>query len=235
MSQLHVHRPRTLQPHAHQPLAPQSGQRQQRAHSVSFAVVLAGIGLLVIGLNGHAPPRWSPPPVPPKSAAAGAAARAPAEAGLARSVPVSVRIPAIGVNARVISLGTAPGGEIAVPPLSEPMVASWYDLGPAPGQTGTAVLLGHVDAASVGPAVFYRLGDLRPGDLAFVPRRDGRTAAFQVTAVRMYPQHAFPAARIYTSGRRPELRLITCGGQFDWQTHLYLDRIVVYASYIGSK
>ena len=237
-------------------------RRRERAAArpVSFAVLLAGIGLLVIGLNGHAPPRWSPPPVPPGSAAeatttdgpvrdgvlphgairAGAAARDRHAAGAAagsigRSAPVSVQIPAIGVNARVISLGVAAGGEIGVPPLSEPMVASWYNLGPAPGQAGTAVLLGHVDAASVGPAVFYSLGALRPGDLVYVRRRDARTAVFRVTAVRMYPEDAFPAARIYAGGGRPELRLIPCGGQFDGQTHMSLDRVVVFAGYIGAR
>jgi hypothetical protein len=211
-------------------------RRPERAGTrpVSFAVLLAGVGLLVIGLNGHAP-RWSPPPAPPQSAAANSAPlpRSRHAGGLTRSVPVLVDVPAIGVRARVIPLGVAPGGQIAVPSLSTPFLASWYDLGPAPGQIGTAVLLGHVDAAGVGPAVFYRLGDLRPGDLVYVSRRDHRTPVFRVTAVRMYPEDSFPAARLYASNRRPELRLITCGGQFDWQTHLYLDRVVVFAVYAG--
>jgi hypothetical protein len=201
----------------------------------SFAVLLAGAGLLVVGLNGHAP-RWSPPPAPPQSGSVAAprpAARTHAHGGLGRSVPVSLQVPAIGVNARIIPLGVEPDGQIGVPSLRTPFLASWYDLGAAPGQAGTAVLLGHVDAAGVGPAVFYRLGELRPGNLVYVARRDHRTVPFRVTAVRLYPENGFPAARVYAWTGRPELRLITCGGQFDWQTHMYLDRVVVFATYAG--
>jgi len=154
---------------------------------------------------------------------------------MSRSVPVSVAIPAIGVQAQIIPLGLDADGGVAVPSLSTPFLASWYDRGPTPGQAGAAVLLGHVDAASVGPAVFYRLGDLRPGNLVYVTRRDGRTAVFRVSSVGLYPQDAFPAARVYQYSRYPTLRLITCGGQFDWQTHLYLDRTIVFATYAGSR
>jgi sortase (surface protein transpeptidase) len=152
---------------------------------------------------------------------------------MSRSIPVVVRIPAIGVRARIIPLGVYPDGEVAVPSLSTPFLTSWYDRGPTPGQPGAAVLLGHVDAAGVGPAVFYRLGDLRPGDLVYVTRRDRRTAVFRVTSVRMYPRNAFPAMRVYGPTRRPALRLVTCGGQFDWATHSYLDRTIVFADFAG--
>jgi sortase (surface protein transpeptidase) len=206
-----------------------------------FAVVLVGAGLLVGGLSGHAPPPWSPPPVPGPGAAgdngrsltALHSGRGPKPMG--RSVPVSVSIPAIGVNAQVISLGLDAAGGVAVPPLSEPFLASWFDRGPAPGQAGSAVLLGHVDAAGVGPAVFYRLGDLMPGDVVDVTRRDGRTAIFRVTSVGLYSENAFPSGRVYADTRMPSLRLITCGGAFDWSTHLYLDRTIVWATFIGQR
>jgi hypothetical protein len=207
----------------------------------SFAVVLVGVGLLVVGLSGHAPPPWSPPPVPPASAlGATGSSRTAAESRhgpkpMSRSAPVSVRIAAIGVNAQVIPLGLDADGGVAVPPLSEPFVASWFDRGPAPGQPGSAVLLGHVDASGVGPAVFYRLGDLAPGDLIDVTRRDGQTAVFRVTSVGLYSQNAFPAGRVYADTRVPSLRLITCGGAFDWNTHLYLDRTIVWATFAGQR
>jgi Sortase domain len=214
--------------------------RHAGARPANFAVAMMGAGLLAVGLSGHAP-RWSPPPVPPASAAIPAvvpvAATQSRRSGrvMSRSVPVSVAIPAIGVQAQIIPLGLDADGGVAVPSLSTPFLASWYDRGPTPGQAGAAVLLGHVDAASVGPAVFYRLGDLRPGNLVYVTRRDGRTAVFRVSSVGLYPQDAFPAARVYQYSRYPTLRLITCGGQFDWQTHLYLDRTIVFATYAGSR
>jgi hypothetical protein len=212
--------------------------RNAGTRPVNFAVVLVGAGLLVVGLSGHAAP-WSPPPAPPPAAAipVAVAAAEPRHTvhTLTRSAPVTVDIPAIGVNAQVIALGVDADGGVAVPSLSTPFLVSWFDRGPAPGQAGAAVLLGHVDAAGVGPAVFYRLGDLRQGNLVYVSRRDGRTAVFRVTSVGLYSEDAFPASRVYQYTRYPTLRLITCGGQFDWDTHLYLDRTIVFATYTGSR
>ena len=205
---------------------------------IMAAIWIMGAGLLVIGVNGELH-RWSPPPVPPASAdrpltAAGdgtgaGRGRGGADAPLARSVPVSLRIPAIGVNARVIPLGLTAGGGVAVPPLSAPFVTSWYDRGSAPGEDGPAVLLGHVDAAAVGPAVFYKLGDLVPGDLVYVTRRDRRTAVFRVTAVALYPEQRFPTKQVYGFTPNPTLRLITCGGDYDKKTHEYLGNTIAYA------
>jgi len=211
---------------------------------IMAAISFMGAGLLVIGVNAELH-RWSPPPVPPAAARPLAAAalgdtgagrgRGGPAALLPESVPVSLKIPAIGVNARVISLGLDASGGVAVPPLSTPFVTSWYDRGPAPGQDGPAVLLGHVDAAGVGPAVFYKLGDLVPGDLVYVTRKDHRTAVFRVTAVRLYPEQDFPAKEVYGYTPHPALRLITCGGDYDERTHHYLDRIIAFAVYAGER
>jgi hypothetical protein len=207
------------------------------------AISIMGAGLLVIGVNGELH-RWSPPPVPPATAArpvTAAAGGVAATAGhvpggpLPRSVPVLVRIPAIGVDARIIPLGLDAGGGVAVPSLSTPFLASWYDRGSAPGEDGPAVLLGHVDAAAVGPAVFYKLGDLVSGDLVYVTRKDRRTAVFRVTAVALYPEQSFPSHEVYGDTPGPTLRLVTCGGDFDQQTHHYLDRTVVFAVYAGQR
>jgi hypothetical protein len=209
---------------------------------IMAAICIIGGGLLVIGVNAELH-RWTPPPAPPAAAAPppAAARGATTAAGrvkggpLPRSVPVSLKIPAIGVTARVIPLGLDPGGGVAVPSLHTPFLTSWYDKGPTPGEDGPAVLLGHVDAASVGPAVFYKLGDLAPGDLVYVGRRDHRTAVFRVTAVAMYPEQRFPSHDVYGSTPNPTLRLITCGGDYDQQTHHYLDRTVAFAVYTGER
>jgi sortase (surface protein transpeptidase) len=215
---------------------------------IMLAIWLIGAGLLVIGVNAQLP-RWAPPPVPSPAAArppqaaipraralaAGHRRGDPGTAPMPRSVPVSLRIPAIGVKARVIPLGLDADGGAAVPSLSTPFLTSWYDRGPAPGEAGPAVLLGHVDSAAVGPAVFYKLGDLVPGDLVYVTRRDHRTAVFRVTAVALYPEQDFPAKQVYGFTARPTLRLVTCGGDFDEQTHRYLDRTIAFAAYAGES
>ncbi len=225
--------------------------RPVRLWAAYLGICVFGAGLLTIGVSQRIH-RWAPPPQPPVSAShatqatgvlsrtaadGGTGRRAPSAAapGLASSVPVTVRIPAIGVTAHVISVGLDADGAVAAPPLSAPMLAGWYDRGAAPGQTGAAVIVGHVDSAASGPAVFYRLGELLPGDLVYVTRKDNRTVVFEVTSVAMYAETDFPAVQVFGRTPNPTLRLITCGGEFDAQTHHYLDRTIAFASYVGQS
>jgi hypothetical protein len=145
------------------------------------------------------------------------------------SVPVQLAIPAICVRASVIPLGENSDGTVRVPPLSTPQLTSWFDDGPAPGEAGPAAVYGHVDTAASGPAVFYRLGDLVPGDRVDVTRADHAVVVFTVYRVAEYPKSAFPTMTVYGDTPGPELRLITCGGAFDPSSGSYRDNIVVYA------
>jgi hypothetical protein len=103
-----------------------------------------------------------------------------------------------------------------------------------PGQIGTAVIEGHVDS-QVGPAVFYRLGALRPDDHIDVSLADGMTAVFRVTGVREYTKVDFPTEMIYGPTNYASLRLVTCGGTFDYATGHYLSSVVVFASLVSSE
>ena len=150
------------------------------------------------------------------------------EVGLARSVPIVLDIPAIGVLAPLTSLGLNPDGTVQVP--SEWQEPGWYHLGPTPGQLGAAVILGHVDSVT-GPAVFFHLGALRPGEMVNVTLADGVVAHFVVDAVDVYPKSSFPARSVYeASPGRATLQLVTCTGEFDASTHHYLSNLVVYTS-----
>ena len=122
-----------------------------------------------------------------------------------------------------------------VPPLQRrPGAAAWYKYSVTPGQIGTSVIEGHVDSKQ-GPAVFFRLGALRPGDLVNVRLADGITAVFRVTGVRQYLKSKFPAETVYRDATRfAALRLITCGGAFDYATSQYLSSTVVYAFLVSS-
>jgi sortase (surface protein transpeptidase) len=97
-----------------------------------------------------------------------------------------------------------------------------------PGDVGPSLLAGHVDSRT-GPAVFYRLRELRGGDRIVVERSDGRTATFEVDRVEQVSKSSFPTRRVYGATPRPELRLITCGGTFDASSGHYLSNVVVYA------
>jgi sortase family protein len=141
--------------------------------------------------------------------------------------PVQIEIPAIGVKARIIRLGLNPDRSLEVP--ANFADTGWWSGGPRPGESGPAVIAGHVDSHT-GPAVFYKIGDLRPGDAIVVDRRDGSRARFTVLGSERYPKAHFPTARVYGRTEGATLRLITCSGTFDQSTGHYLDNTVVYAN-----
>jgi hypothetical protein len=153
-------------------------------------------------------------------------ARAPGPTALRPGAPVSLRIPVIGVDASVQPLGILADGTLQPPTAWQ--VAGWYAGGVTPGGPGPAVIAGHVDSVA-GPAVFYRLRRLRPGDLAMVRSRDGRQLTFVVDSLAVYPKVAFPTTVVYGPTPLPTLRLVTCTGDFDWHAHTYLDNLVVSA------
>jgi LPXTG-site transpeptidase (sortase) family protein len=152
---------------------------------------------------------------------------------MARSVPVSIRVPAIEVDAPVMEVGQNADGTVQVPPLDDHNLTGWYRYGPAPGQRGPAVILGHVDSLT-GISVFYYLKDLHKGDRVYVTLADGKVAVFAVDGLQKVAKDAFPTASIYGKARYPSLRLITCGGPFDRATGHYLDNIIVYAHLLRS-
>jgi sortase (surface protein transpeptidase) len=139
--------------------------------------------------------------------------------------PVSIAIPAAGVDARVVPVGLRPDRTMEVPGVD---LAGWYELGPRPGAAGPAVIVGHVDSRN-GPAVFFRLGELQRGDRIVVGQQGGTSRAFVVERVERRPKAALPVQRIWDDARQPVLRLITCGGTFDRSSGHYRDNVIVYA------
>lgn len=142
------------------------------------------------------------------------------------ALPQRLSIPAIGVDSPLERLGLLPDHTLQPP--AQWGEAGWYADGVRPGAPGPAVIAGHVDSVS-GPAVFYRLRDLRPGAVALVRLGDGRTLRFVVDTVHVYPKDRFPTAAVYGPTALPELRLITCTGDFDFRAHSYVDNLVVSA------
>jgi sortase (surface protein transpeptidase) len=150
----------------------------------------------------------------------------------ARSAPVTLSIPAIGLTVAVAEVGLNPNDTIQVPnTYQEP---GWYRLGPSPGQRGSAVILGHVDSYT-GPAVFYKLRALRPGYHVDVTLADGVVTHFEVRQVAMYLKSDFPSLLVYGSHGYSGLQLITCGGEFDPTTGHYLSNVVVYTNLVSTS
>lgn len=196
--------------------------------AVTALALCAGAWLLHNGASPH------PPPQPSAAQAASALSGiGPAAGALPPSPPDRIRIPAIGVDAPLMGLGLTRQGSLDVPPQQHKNLAGWYEAGTTPGETGTAIVAGHVDNAR-GPAVFYELGALTRGRAVEVERRDGTVALFTVDAVEVYDAKDFPDEKVYGPARRPELRVITCGGGYSKKTG-YQGNVVVFAHLTGSR
>lgn len=166
----------------------------------------------------------------PTKPSAAPSAPTPVAVGLPRSAPTRIAIPKIKVDAKVRELGVNPDGTVQVPPLKQAQDAGWYRLGPSPGEIGNAVIVGHVDSRYTGPAVFYRLGALRPGDVITLTRKDGSKVQFRVDGVRSFPKTKFPTELVYGPSDQAGLRVVTCGGTFDKRQQSYRDNIIVFAT-----
>jgi LPXTG-site transpeptidase (sortase) family protein len=205
---------RTTRPHRRGPLVADIALVAAASVALAVLVIVDGAGR-------------SGPPEPPPSAARPLPSVPAHAAPLRSSTPVRLEIPKIGLSTALMPLGLNPDHSLEVPPLSRAQEAGWYRFGPTPGAKGAAVIAGHVDTTR-GPAVFFRLGKLRPGDVVRVEREDGRTATFRVDSVEAVPKSAFPTRKVYGSVGYPGLRLITCGGSFDREAGHYTNNIIVY-------
>jgi hypothetical protein len=222
---------------------------------LAVLLVVAGAVALALGWRAQRHPPQPPasaaiaqpavpsttPPAGPATGGSAAAAGTTKPPGvvstgpvLARSVPLSIAIPDIGVSSDLLQLGLNPDHTVQVPPLSRDSRAGWYRYSPTPGQLGPSVILGHVDSAEYGPGIFFKLGALRPGNLVDVTRSDHTVGVFRIERVVSYPKDHFPTLEVYGNTDHAALRLITCGGKFDFGTHNYQSNIVAYASLVSS-
>src|ERR1700722_3111918 len=200
------------------------------------AALLMTAGLVVVGAGASGLVLTRHPDVPQAAALqllpapTGPIEAAPTEGAAQVAEPASLVIPSIGVTTALVHLGLTGSGALQVPPTTT--VAGWYTGSPRPGSIGSAVIAGHIDSVT-GPGIFYRLSQLRRGARVYVKRADGTLAVFAVTQVRSYQKDAFPTTAVYGAVPDPELRLITCGGTFDYATRSYLSNTVVYAKEVS--
>ncbi len=144
--------------------------------------------------------------------------------------PVGLAIESAGVDAGIEALRVVDG---AMQDPSGPWVVAWYENLGSLGTAGNVVMAGHIDYWNVGPAVFYNLSTLEPGDEIVVTGDDGRTYPFAVEWVREYDSATIPLDEVAGPTAEQSLTLITCGGAFDYTNGLYLQRTVVRANRAG--
>ncbi|MYR41958.1 class F sortase [Streptomyces sp. SID5910] len=180
---------------------------------------------LAPGAGASAPAAAGDPP------AADASADPPGEdrvTELPRSRPVRLLIPEISVDAPFTDLAVGENKQLQPPPADDTNLVGWYAKGASPGETGTSIIAGHVDTKT-SAAVFARLDQLDKGDVFHVERADGRTASFVVDSLETFAKDDFPSSRVYGDADRPEVRLITCAGDYDRTVKDYTDNLVVFA------
>ena len=193
----------------------------QVATPAAIGTPSAGIGIRPTGL-GDVP-------------STGASRPGPANAVLDRMrsdvvAPVGLAIEAAGVDAGLEALRVVDG---AMQDPSGPWVVAWYENLGALGKIGNVVMAGHIDYWNVGPAVFYNLSTLEPGDEIVVTGDDGKTYPFAVEWVRQYDSASIPLDEVIGPTAEQSLTLITCGGAFDYATGHYLQRTVVRSNRAG--
>jgi hypothetical protein len=106
---------------------------------------------------------------------------------------------------------------------------------PAPGQSGVALIAGHIDSAAAGPGALYDLKDVRPGAAVEVIGVNGHVTSWVVTgAPETVGKDELPPALWVTTGS-PKLALVTCGGPFDPASGHYLDNVIVWAVPAGTS
>jgi hypothetical protein len=199
--------------------------------ALAGVLALVGVGAIVAALLGqqYAPAEHDAGSLPAPPPVTSVPARPAAPVAPPPSPPGRITIAKLGIDSRVASVGLNPDRTMEVPakgPLYD--LAAWYRYSVTPGQQGPSVIVGHIDSAENGPSVFYRLGELAPGDVVAVTREDGRTVPFTVYATRSFAKDAFPTGEVYAGTPGPELRLITCSGSFDASARSYRDNTVVF-------
>ncbi|MFE3527176.1 class F sortase [Streptomyces sp. NPDC059161] len=202
--------------------------RTRAARSVVAALFVVALGVSATGCGSGGAKATPPPNI---TAASSAPAGPRAAAPLPASKPVRVKIPAAGVDAGpILDLGLAADGTVEVPSVADADRIGWYDKGVAPGQTGPAVLIGHFDTVK-GPAVLKDVAKVKVGDTISVDRADGKTAEFKVRALEQVDKKTFPTQKVYGNTDRPELRVITCGGELTGGHRP--DNIILYADLVA--
>lgn len=197
---------------------------------IGLVVLVAGLAL-IFGMTPGTPSWMSGGANAPAGSSASSGASRNAPAALGASTPTRVTVPTISASSSLIATGLRTDDTLDVPPVSNPMQASWFDQSPSPGQVGPAVLLGHVNGSGK-PGIFANLDKVVTGALVSVDRADGQRATFKVSRVDTFPKASFPTDLVYNDTPNPQLRLITCGGAYDAANRNYLNNIIVYADLV---
>lgn len=230
-----------IQQQSEEPSAESSSGR-----ALLWPLLAVGLGILLIynsfGTTSDGKPLSRPVIAAPASPVPDAAAGPTPGTGpvpgagmtLPRAAPTRLIIRSIAVDAPFMPLSIGSSGRLDSPPPNDSNLVGWFREGVTPGEPGAAIVAGHVDTKT-GPAVFIHLGSVRPGTLVDVAREDGSVVTFAVDSVESFSKTDFPDERVYADTPDPQLRLITCGGEYDKKAKDYKENVVVFAHMVAAR
>ncbi|GAA3378976.1 class F sortase [Streptomyces sannanensis] len=214
---------------AQQPPGSNTPASRSLGRALLWPAVAVGLGFLLVynSFDTSAVGRPMASSAASATTAPWAAATGPGPA-LPRSVPKRIVIPEIAVDAPFTELSLGASGQLEAPPAHDNNLVGWYKGAATPGERGTSIVAGHVDTAT-GPAVFVELSMLKSGSKVDITRADGTVAKFKVDSVESFSKAKFPNERVYADTPTAQLRLITCGGEYDKKAKDYKENVVVFA------
>lgn len=140
-------------------------------------------------------------------------------------IPTTIEIPSIDVKTKIENVGELENGQMGVPKGVDNV--GWFEPGTLPGNPGSSVMAGHIDSLT-GPAIFYKLDELKEKDEIIVKDVDGNSLTFIVTKTERYPRNDAPIEEIFGFSYGSRLNLITCIGDFNKDAKTHEERFVVY-------
>jgi LPXTG-site transpeptidase (sortase) family protein len=142
------------------------------------------------------------------------------------NLPVRLKIPSINVDAPVEYVGLTQSGAMDVP--QKPEDVAWYNLGPRPGESGSAAIAGHSGYKDNKPAVFDNLYKLQKGDKIYVEDSKGITVTFIVREFRTYGLYDDVSSVFNSNDGVAHLNLITCSGVWNDKEKTHATRLIVF-------
>ncbi|MDO8655387.1 MAG: sortase, partial [bacterium] len=142
-------------------------------------------------------------------------------------LPTRLKIPSIRVDAGFQYVGLASDGAMDAP--KGPADVGWFNLGPRPGENGSAVIAGHYGRWKTGEgSVFDDLNKLSQGDKLYVEDEKGAVVTFVVRESRKYDPNADASDVFGSNDGKSHLNLVTCEGVWDKVSKTYSNRLVVF-------
>jgi len=194
-------------------------------------IIIGAVGIACAAtIISFADPYATGKEAPSATASFAAAASAPFEQAAPAAIvgiPIRLIIPAINIDTTIAPVGLTANGAMGVP--VGPTGTTWFDLGPRPGEIGSAVIAGHEGWKDGIFAIFDNLHKLQPGDKIYIVDDGGATTTFAVRTSVLYGQNANAATVFSSSDGLVHLNLITCGGTWNAAEKSYSNRLVVFA------